>query len=97
MVFSSLHKRKALFLAVLLIIFFAFTAEVLSVRKELRQLTCQDSVYGDDIAVGIVSNAVSYAAPTVIAGAVHYESSVIISFLHLLPYAFRAPPLSAQS
>ncbi len=97
MVFSSRHIKKALFLAVLLIIFSAFSAEVLSVRKELRHISCQDNVLDDGVTVAIVSNAVLYTVPTVIVSAVYRESSVKISFLHLLPYAFRAPPLPAQS
>jgi hypothetical protein len=97
MVFSSLHKKKALFLAVLLIVFTAFSAEFLSVRKELRHLSCQENVIDDDAMVAIVNNAVFYTAPTVIVGSVYRESSVEISFLYLLPYAFRAPPPSVPA
>ena len=89
---SSLHKRKALFFVVLFIAFSAFTADILDLREELHMLACPYSSLDNNVTSGITSNATFETEPVLFSCSVHRKSSVKISFLHLLPYGFRAPP-----
>jgi len=97
MVSSSLHTRKVFFLTVLLIVFSVFTAEVVDLREELRIISCLNSYLDNDVTAGLVSSPASDTVPVITLRAIHQKSSVEISFLHLLPYAFRAPPLTVWS
>jgi hypothetical protein len=89
---SSLHKRKALFFVILFIAFSAFTADILDLREELHLLSCMYSSLDNNVTTGIASCSPLEAEPVILLLTVHQKSSVRISFLHLLPYAFRAPP-----
>jgi hypothetical protein len=89
---SSLHKRKALFFGILFIAFFAFTADILDLREELRIVSCLYSYLDNNVTTGITSHSTFETEPTIFLLSVHGKSSVKISFLHLLPYGFRAPP-----
>jgi hypothetical protein len=89
---SFLHKRNALFCVVLLIVFFAFTADILDLREELQLLPCPYSYLDNNITTGITSYFTFEAEPILILCSAHQKSSIEISFLHLLPYGYRAPP-----
>jgi hypothetical protein len=89
---SSLHKRKALFIAILFIAFSAFTADILDLREELHFLSCPDSFLDNNVTTGIMSNFSFVLKPVVLFCSAYQKSSVKISFLHLLPFEFRAPP-----
>ena len=89
---ASLHKRKTLFLVILFIAFSAFTADILDLREELYILSCPYSSLDNNITTGIVSTVDFALEPVVLFCSVYRELSVKISFLHLLPYGFRAPP-----
>jgi hypothetical protein len=89
---SSLHKRKALFFVILFIAFSAFTADILDLREELGFLSCPYSFLDNNVTTGITSNFPFKTKPVVFSCFVHQKSSVKISFLHLLPCGFRAPP-----
>jgi hypothetical protein len=92
MVSSSLHKRKALLVGILFIAFFSFTADILDLREELRFLSCPNSSLDNDITTGITGNFPFETEPVLFSCYSHRKSLVKISFLHLLPYGFRAPP-----
>jgi hypothetical protein len=89
---ASLHKRKALFLVVLFIAFSAFTADVLDLREELYILSCPGNSLDNNVTTGITSTIDFVLKPIVLFYSAHRKLSVEISFLHLLPYGFRAPP-----
>jgi hypothetical protein len=89
---ASLHKRKTLFLVILLIVFSAFTADILDLREELHILSCPYSSLDNNVTSGITSSSDYVLEPVVLFCSIHRKLSVEISFLHLLPYGFRAPP-----
>jgi hypothetical protein len=89
---ASLHKRETLFLVVLFIAFSAFTADVLDLREELHILSCPGSSLDNNVTTGITSTVDFVPETVVLFCSVHPQLSVEISFLHLLPYGFRAPP-----
>ena len=91
---SWLDKRRTLFLIVFLVIFSAFTADILDLREELRFFPTPYGALDNNIGEGMTAAADAAPQPTPVFGgcAAHGESSVEISFLHLLPYGFRAPP-----
>ncbi len=91
--YSSLHKRKACFIAILLVVCFVFTADILDLREELRFLPCPYSSLDNNVTTGITTSVVFETDPVPILRSVDQTSSVTISFLHLLPYGFRAPPV----
>lgn len=89
----SPQKRKTLFCVILFVAFCAFTTDIVDLREELQILSCPFGCPDNDFTTGIKrSAAVNYdPVPDMFFGT---ESvSVKISFLHLLPYGFRAPPM----
>jgi hypothetical protein len=91
-VFGSLHQKKTLFLFILLIAFSAFTADIVDLREDLQFLACPYSSLDNNITTGITSNFSFSWEQILILCSDYRKSSVKISFLHLLPYGFRAPP-----
>jgi hypothetical protein len=89
---ASLHQRKTLLFVILIIAFTAFTADILDLREELHILSCPYSSLDNNVTTGITNNTDSMLEPVVLFCSVHRKLSVEISFLHLLPYGFRAPP-----
>ena len=89
---SSLHKRKALFFVILFITFSVFTADILDLREELGFLSCPYIFLDNNITTGSTSNVTFEMELVSFSYSVYRKSSVKISFLHLLPYALRAPP-----
>ncbi len=89
---ASLHKRKTLLLVVLFLGFSAFTADILDLREELHILSCPYSSLDNNVSTGLTNNHpfVPEQIPTLCS--VHLKGSAKISFLHLLPYGYRAPP-----
>lgn len=88
----SRYKRKAYFIAVLIVVCSVFTADILDLREELRILPCPYSSLDNNVTTGIITNLTFEMEPILILRSVDQTSSVKISFLHLLPYGFRAPP-----
>jgi hypothetical protein len=86
------QKRKALFLGVLFVAFFMFTVDILDLREELRILSCPYNCLDSDIATGLISTAAFGPELFYIMVFRKMKASVTISFIHLLPYGFRAPP-----
>jgi hypothetical protein len=89
---SSLNKRKALFFVILFIAFSAFTADILDLREELSFISCPDSFLDNSDTIGITINFSFNMEQLIILCSTYQKSSVKISFVHLLPYSFRAPP-----
>jgi hypothetical protein len=89
---SSLHKRKAVFFVILFIAFSAFTMDILDLREELHLLSCMYRSLDNNVTTGITSCFTFETEPVLTLCFVHRKSSVKISFLHLLPCGFRAPP-----
>jgi hypothetical protein len=87
-----LHKRKTLFLVILLIAFAAFTADILDLREELGIIFCPYSSLDNNITAVIANDTTFKREPVVFSCSVHKKSFVKISFLHLLSHGFRAPP-----
>jgi hypothetical protein len=90
--FSSLRQRNAFFCVALLIAFAAFTADILDLREELGILSCPYSSLDNNVTAVIANDTTFKAEPVLFECSVHRNSSVKISFLHLLPHGFRAPP-----
>jgi hypothetical protein len=86
------QKRKHLFLGVLFVAFFAFTADILDLREELRILSCPYSCLDSNVTTGLISDDVFNPGPVLITISGKRKTSVNISFIHLLPCGFRAPP-----
>jgi hypothetical protein len=89
---SSLHKRKTPLLVILFIVFSAFTADILDLREELCILSCSYSSLDNNVSTGLASNHPFGQEQILAAPPVQRKAAVEISFLHLLPYSFRAPP-----
>ena len=89
---SLLHKKKVLFFVVLFIAFSAFTLDILDLREELHLISCAYTSLDNNVTTGIASDFTVMTEPVLILRSIHQKSSVKISFLHLLPYGFRAPP-----
>ena len=56
--YSSLHKRKAYFIAILFVVCFVFTADILDLREELRFLPCPYSSLDNNVTTGITTSIV---------------------------------------
>ncbi|MCE5264797.1 MAG: hypothetical protein LLG97_14865 [Deltaproteobacteria bacterium] len=91
-IFESLHRRKTLFLVFLIVIFSAFTADVLDLREELRFISCPSGSLDNNVTTGITSTGDFAPESVVPLFSVDQKSSVTVSFLYRLPYALRAPP-----
>jgi hypothetical protein len=89
---ASLHKRKTLFLVILCIAFSAFTADILDLREELQIFSCPNSSLDNNISAALTSNHPFEPEQTLTLCSVHRKETGKISFLHLLPYGYRAPP-----
>jgi hypothetical protein len=89
---ALLHKRKTLLLVILFIAFSAFTADILDLREDLNIISCPYSSLDNNITTGITSNVDFVLEPVLLFCSSYQKSSVKISFLHLLPFGFRAPP-----
>ncbi len=89
---DQFRKRKLLFLAVLFLAFSAFTADILDLREELLILSCPYSSLDNNVTTGVVTDSVSAPEPILRLLSVQRKESVQISFMHLLPCGFRAPP-----
>jgi hypothetical protein len=88
----SMHKRKAYFIAILIVVCSAFTADILDLREELRFIPCPYSSLDNNVTTGITTSTAFEMEPVLVLRSIDQMSSVKISFLHLLPYGFRAPP-----
>jgi hypothetical protein len=88
----SLLQRKTLFGVVFLIAFSVFTADVVDLREELRILSCPYSFLDNNITAGVTSSFSIEPEHLPPWFGITKKASVEISFLHLLPYSFRAPP-----
>jgi len=89
---ASLHKRKTLLLVILFIAFSAFTADILDLREELHILSCPYSSLDNNVSTGLTSNHPFEPEQILTLCSVQRKTTVNISFLHLLPYGYRAPP-----
>ncbi|MHB9096424.1 MAG: hypothetical protein ACYC5X_01225 [Syntrophales bacterium] len=89
---DQFRKRKILFLAVLFLAFSAFTADILDLREELLILSSPYSSLDNNVTTGVVMDFVSAPEPILQLLSVQQKASVRISFMHLLPCGFRAPP-----
>jgi hypothetical protein len=86
------RKRKILFFAALFLAFSAFTADILDLREELLILSSPYSSLDNNVTTGVVSDFTFTPEPLLQLLSVQRKSSVEISFMHLLPCGFRAPP-----
>jgi hypothetical protein len=89
---ASHHKRQTLLFIVFFIAFSAFATDILDLREELCILSSPYSALDSNITAGIISHLSLLPEPTIILRSAQKKTSVRISFLHLLPYGFRAPP-----
>lgn len=93
MISSALfNKRKTVFWVIMLIVFSAFAADIIDLREDIRLLPTPYSSLDNNVTTGITDNVDFKLTPVILARSVYSESSVEISFLHLLPCGFRAPP-----
>ena len=70
----------------------AIRAHVLDVREELHILSCPYSSLDNNVTTGLISNFLFAPEPILIFCPAQWKVSPKISFLHLLPFGFRAPP-----
>jgi hypothetical protein len=89
---ASLYKRKTLLLVILFIAFSAFTADVLDLREELCILACPYTSLDNNVSTGLTSNHTFEPEHIITLPSVQRKAAVKISFFHLLPYGYRAPP-----
>jgi hypothetical protein len=89
---ASLDKRKTLCFVILFITFFTFTADIFDLREELNIISCPYNCLDNNITAGITDNFPFEPEPILTSYSVHGNSSFEITFLHLLPCGFRAPP-----
>ena len=89
---ALLPKRKTLFFIIFVIALTAFTADVLDLREELHMLSCPYGSLDNNVTTGLTSRFLFTPEPIFILCSVQRNVSTKISFLHLLPYSFRAPP-----
>jgi hypothetical protein len=89
---SSLHKRKTLLLVILFVAFSAFTADILDLREELYLLSCPYSILDNNVSTGLTSHHPLELGQMLTAPFVQRMAAVKISFMHLLPCGYRAPP-----
>jgi hypothetical protein len=89
------QKRKSLFLGILFLAFFTFAVDILDLREELNILPCPNSVLDSNVTAGLVSTAAFNPEPILITVSNKKKASVKISFIHLLPCGFRAPPANS--
>jgi hypothetical protein len=90
---SSRQKKKAIFFIIFFIAFIAFTLDILDLREELHLLACPYSSLDNNVTTGITTGVVFEMEPVLVLYSADQTSSVKVSFLHLLPYGFRAPPV----
>ena len=90
--FTSFHKKKTLIVVILFIAFSAFTADILDLREELRFFSCAYSSLDNNVSTGLTSNHPFELEQMLTLHSVQGKASVEISFLHLLPHDYRAPP-----
>jgi hypothetical protein len=92
-IFGSLHRRKVYLLLVLFITCAAFTADILDLREEIHILSCPYSSLDNNITTG-VQGGFSFE-PELIQKqcSLNEKAPVAISFMHLFPYGYRAPPI----
>jgi len=89
---ASLHKRKTLLLVLLFIVFSTFSADILDLREELHILSCPYSCLDNNVSTGLTGFDSCAPEPILASCSVQQKVSVKVSFLHLLPYGYRAPP-----
>jgi hypothetical protein len=89
---ATLHKRKTLLLVILFIAFSAFTADILDLREELYILSCPYGSLDNNVSTGLTSHHPFELNQILTSPFVQRKAAVKISFLHLLPYGYRAPP-----
>lgn len=77
---------------VYVVAFSAFMADIVDLREELYLLSSPYNHLDSNISAGIVGRVGLESPPAFVACAVQQNRSVSISFLHLLPFGFRAPP-----
>jgi hypothetical protein len=89
----SPQKKKILFCVILFVALCVFTTDMLDLREELQILSCPFGCPDNDFTPGIYGAAsVKYSQiPDLFSG--FKVESLKISFIHLLPYNFRAPPI----
>ena len=90
--FGSYRKSRLLFLGILSVVFFMFTADILDLREELHILPSIGSCLDSNVTTGLISTASFQPEPILFSAAVKKETFISLSFIHLLPYGFRAPP-----
>jgi len=89
---AALHRRKTLLLVNLFIALSAFTADILDLREELRILSCAYNSLDNNVSAGLTSNHPLELEQILTSSSVQGTATVKISFLHLLPSGYRAPP-----
>ncbi len=89
---ALLHKRRTLLLVVLFLAFSAFTADILDLREDLRILSCPYSSLDNNVSTGLANDRPIVTGQILTLCPVYQQASNKISFLHLLPYGYRAPP-----
>ena len=89
---ASLYKRKTLFLVILFLVFSAFTADIVDLREELQIISCRYVDLDNHVSTGL-TNEHPYELEYIITSfSVQRKAVVKYSFMHLLPYGYRAPP-----
>ncbi len=87
-----LHKRKTLFFIIFVAVSFAFAIDILDLREDIHILAYPYSSLDSNITTGQACNFAYEPELFAALSSVQQKSSVEISFIHLLPYGFRAPP-----
>jgi hypothetical protein len=89
---ASPLQRRTLYGVLFLIVFSAFLADVVDLREELGILPCACSALDSSVADGAAVGPSIEPEPFSPRFSLAKETSVDVSFRHLLPNTFRAPP-----
>lgn len=86
------RKGKTLLLVVCVIALAAFTADILDVREELYLLSCPNGGLDDDVSSGVIARHRIEPERLLWVPLGCRTARADITFLHLLPCGYRAPP-----
>jgi hypothetical protein len=90
---GALNKKEVFFLLILFITFSAFTVDVLDLRDEIQLGPSHNDNTGVNISTAIpVYPSLAFEAKNEYV-CFHQVSSVTVSFIHLLSFSLRAPPV----
>jgi len=91
--FGSLHRRKAYLLLILFFTIAAFTVDIIDLREDMHLRPCPYSSLDNNITTGVQGGFCFEPELIQKIHSLYQKSPIAISFWHLFPYGYRAPPI----